>query len=381
MPLNYSEEQSLLRDSARDFFTTTLPVANLRKLRDQNDETGYCTEAWQKMVELGWAGITIPEAFGGLGFGYKGLGVIMEQAGRTLAASPLLATCALGVTALVEGGSAEHKKQLLPRVVAGETTLALAIDEKSVHSPFDISCNAVKKAGEYTLTGEKIFVLDGHVADDFIVVARTRGGATSREGITLFLVHANTAGITRRRNIMVDSRNACRINFDGVVVAEADVLGDVDQGGELLEYVLDVGRICLAAEMLGGLREAFDRTIAYLKTREQFDVLIGTFQGLQHRAARMFCEVELAKSVVIAALTALDEGADRATIAELASMAKAKVSEVFKLVSNEAIQMHGGIGMTDEEEIGFFLKRARVAEQTFGGIGFHLNRWGELNNL
>ena len=381
MPLNYSEEQNLLRDAARDFFTTTLPVAKLRELRDQANDTGYCTDAWQQMVELGWAGITIPEAFGGLGFGYKGLGVIMEQAGRTLAASPLLATCALGVTALVEGGGDELRKQLLPRVVSGETSLALAIDEKSVHSPFDISSTAVKERHTYRLTGQKIFVLDGHVAEELIVVARTSANRTDREGITLFLVNATTPGITRHRNIMVDSRNACRINFDEVVVAESRMLGAVDQGADLLEYVLDVGRICLAAEMLGGLQEAFERTIAYLKTRVQFDVLIGSFQGLQHRAARMFCEVELAKSVVIAALTALDEDADRTTIAEQASMAKAKVSEVFKLVSNEAIQMHGGIGMTDEEEIGFFLKRARVAEQTFGGIGFHLNRWGKLNNV
>lgn len=381
MPLNYSEEQNLLRDAARDFFTTTLPVAKLRELRDQANDTGYCTDAWQQMVELGWAGITIPEAFGGLGFGYKGLGVIMEQAGRTLAASPLLATCALGVTALVEGGGDELRKQLLPRVVSGETSLALAIDEKSVHSPFDISSTAVKERHTYRLTGQKIFVLDGHVADELIVVARTSANRTDREGITLFLVNATTPGITRHRNIMVDSRNACRINFDEVVVAESRMLGAVDQGADLLEYVLDVGRICLAAEMLGGLQEAFERTIAYLKTRVQFDVLIGSFQGLQHRAARMFCEVELAKSVVIAALTALDEDADRTTIAEQASMAKAKVSEVFKLVSNEAIQMHGGIGMTDEEEIGFFLKRARVAEQALGGISYHLNRWGELNNL
>lgn len=381
MPLNYSEEQGLLRDSARDFFSTTLPVANLRALRDQQNEVGYCTKAWQQMVELGWPAITIPEAFGGLEFGYKGLGVVLEQAGRTLAASPLLATCALGVPAIVEGGSARHKQQLLPLVAAGEISLALAVDENSVHSPFDISCAAIKEGGTYTLTGQKIFVLDGHVADQLVVVARTRGETTSREGITLFLVNANTPGITRHRNIMVDSRNACRIDFDRVAVAETEVLGSVDQGAELLEYILDVGRICLTAEMLGGLQEAFERTVEYLKTREQFDVLIGTFQGLQHRAARMFCEVELAKSVVISALTALDESADRTTVAEQASMAKVKVSEVFKRVSNEAIQMYGGIGVTDEEEIGFFLKRARVAEQTFGGISYHLNRWGELNNL
>ena len=381
MPLNYSEEQGLLRDSARDFFTTTLPVSNLRELRDEKNETGYSIDAWKQMIDLGWGGITIPEEFGGLEFGYKGLGVIMEQAGRTLAASPLLATCALGVTAIVEGGNSAHKKALLPLVAEGKTSFALAVDENSVHAPFDIACEALKEDGGYSLSGQKIFVLDGHVADELIVVARTSGDTTSRDGITLFLVNAKSAGITFNRSVMVDSRNACRINFDNVLVAETQVLGAVDRGAELLDFILDVGRICLSAEMLGGLQEAFDRTVEYLKTREQFDVKIGSFQGLQHRAARMFCEVELAKSVVIAALTALDDGIDRTSIAEHASMAKAKVSEVFKLVSNEAIQMHGGIGMTDEVEVGFFLKRARVAEQTFGGIGFHLNRWGELNHL
>jgi acyl-CoA dehydrogenase len=381
MPLNYSEEQSLLRDSAKVFFTTTLPVSNLRELRDQKNETGYSADAWQEMINLGWGGITVPEEFGGLGFGYKGLGVIMEQAGRTLAASPLLATCALGVAAIVEGGSPEHKKELLPLVAAGEISLALAVDEKSIHAPNDIACKALKEGSTYTLSGQKIFVLDGHVADELIVVARTSGDTTSKEGITLFLVNAKSNGITYHRSVMVDSRNACRINFDKVSVAKSQILGTVDQGAELLDFILDVGRICLSAEMLGSLQEAFDRTVEYLKTREQFDVLIGTFQGLKHRAARMFCEVELAKSVVIAALTALDEEADRTSIAEQASLTKAKVSEVFKLVSNETIQMHGGIGMTDEEEVGLFLKRARVAEQTFGGIGYHMNRWGELNDF
>jgi alkylation response protein AidB-like acyl-CoA dehydrogenase len=381
MPLNYSEEQGLLRDSAGDFFATNLPVANLRELRDQKNATGYSIEAWQAMIALGWGGITIPEEFGGLGFGYKGLGVIMEQAGRTLAASPLLTTCALGVTAIVEGGSQEHKQELLPRITEGSTTLALAVDENSVHAPYAITCKALKDGNTYRLSGQKIFVLDGHVANELIVVARTSGETTSREGITLFLVNAKSSGITYHRSVMVDSRNACRINFDQVSVAETQVLGSVDQGAELLDYILDVGRICLAAEMLGSLQESFERTVEYLKTREQFDVKIGSFQGLQHRAARMFCEVELAKSVVIAALTALDEGADCSVIAEQASLAKAKVSEVFKLISNETIQMHGGIGMTDELEVGFFLKRARVAEQTFGGIGFHMNRWGELSNM
>ena len=378
MPMILNEEQTMLRDTAKDFCTNNAPIQQLRKLRDSKDANGFDTQTWNKMVELGWSGIPFPEAFGGLNFGYKGLGVVTEETGRTLAASPLFASVWVGGTAINIGGSDEQKSELLPQVAAGELLLALALEEGNRHAPYQIGTKAERSGAGYKLTGRKVFVLDGHIAHKLIVAARTSGGDGDRAGITLFVVDAGAAGVARTRTTMVDSRNACIVELVGVAVGADAVLGRVDGGADVLDPTLDIARIGLAAEMLGSLQECFERTVEYLKTREQFGVPIGSFQGLKHRAANMFCEVELSKSVVLEALTALDEQRDGAEIAKLASLAKAKVGEANHLISREGIQMHGGIGMTDEFDIGFFMKRHAVAEQTFGDTNYHRNRYGEL---
>ncbi len=372
MSLVLNEEQSMLKDAAKDFCTNNTPITQLRRLRDEKDETGFDRETWKQMVDLGWAGITIPEDFGGLGFGYTGLGVVMEECGRTLACSPLLAT-ATGASAIVRGGSDEQKAELLPKVAAGELLLALALEESPHHNPYGVSTSAEKSGDGYVVSGSKTFVLDGHVADKLIVVARTSGNAGDREGISLVLVDRETDGVSVTRTIMADSRNAANIVFEN---ARGALLGAEGQGADILDRTLDTGRILLSAEMLGGLQECFERTIEYLKVREQFGVPIGSFQALKHRAAQMFCEVELSKSVVLEALSALDEDSDE--VPELASLAKARLNDTYNLVSSEGVQMHGGIGMTDEYEIGFFMKRSRVSEHTFGNSAFHRNRYGEL---
>ena len=228
------------------------------------------------------------------------------------------------------------------------------------------------------LDGNKTFVLDGHVADKLIVAARTSGEVGSREGISLFLVDREANGVSVTRTIMADSRNAANVKLDAVKVGNDALLGTADTAVDTLDQALDIARIGLSAEMLGGIQECFERTVEYLKERKQFGVAIGSFQALKHRAADMFCEIELSKSCVLEALTALDEQRDRDEVAKLASLAKAKVGETYNLVSREGIQMHGGIGMTDEFDIGFFIKRAAVAEQTFGDVNFHRNRYGEL---
>jgi alkylation response protein AidB-like acyl-CoA dehydrogenase len=265
---------------------------------------------------------------------------------------------------------------VLPAIIAGERILALAIDEGPRHAPRRIALRAIKAGAGFQLDGEKDFVLDGHTADQLIVAARTSGKPGDADGITLFLVDGKTAGIARTRTIMVDSRNAARIRFDKVTVGADAVLGEVDRGGGVLDQVLDRGRIGLAAEMFGSATEAFERSVKYLKERKQFGVPIGSFQALKHRAAEMFCEIELSKSVVLEALSAIDER--RNDLPELASLAKARLCDTFFLVSNEGVQMHGGIGMTDEEEIGFFMKRARVAQATFGDAAFHRDRYAAL---
>ena len=378
MPMMLTEEQNMLQETAKEFCSNNAPISQLRKLRDDDHPDGFDRDTWAAIVELGWAGIPFPEEHGGLAFGYKGLGVVTEETGRTLAASPLFASVWVGGTAIAIGGSVAQKAALLPKVASGELLLALAVEESHRHNPYGVATQAVASAGGYTLTGAKTFVLDGHVADRLIVAARTAGASGDRHGITLFLVAAGAPGLTITRTRMADSRNAANVELEGVTVAADAVLGTVDNGADVLDPTLDIARIGISAEMLGAAQECFDRTVQYLKEREQFGVPIGSFQALKHRAANMFCELELSKSVVLEALTALDEERDAKEIAKLASLAKAKVGETFHTVSREGIQMHGGIGMTDEFDIGFFIKRAAVTEQTFGDVSFHRNRYGEL---
>ena len=372
MALVLNEEQGMLRDAAREFSRKRSPVSALRKLRDEDSADGFDSAVWQQMVELGWAGILIPEQYGGVEFGCQGMGVVMEECGRSLVASPLMSSAVLCASALNGLGSAAQKSSLLPKVATGELLLALALEESAHHAPFAIKSTATKADNAYILNGSKQFVIDGHVADKLIVTANLGGG----EDLRLFLVDAKAAGLTVNRTIMVDSRNAANIAFENV---SAEMLGAADAAEDVvkaLDRVLDIGRVAISAEMLGCAREAFDRTLAYLKEREQFGVVIGSFQALKHRAAEMFSELELAQSVVMGALSALDDQTDNA--AQLASLAKCRLSETLRLVTNEAVQMHGGIGMTDEHEIGFFMKRARVCENMLGNAAYHRNRYGLL---
>jgi alkylation response protein AidB-like acyl-CoA dehydrogenase len=376
MALVLNEEQRLLQDTARDFFASHAPVAALRKLRDTHDPVGYDPQLWQQMAEMGWASIILPETYGGLDFGFLGLGVVLEESGRTLTASPLFASAVVGASALLLGGNETLKQSLLPDVAAGKLTLALALEESHHHNPTNISATAKIQGENFILNGSKCFVLDGHSADKLIVVARTGGTERSSAGLTLLLVDRNASGVNCRRTVMADSRNTANIRFDDVVVPVENLLGTVNQGWAILEPVLDRGRVAIAAEMMGCALEAFDRTVAYLKEREQFGVRIGTFQALQHRAAHMQSEIELCRSVVLQALSTVDDAPHQ--LPSLASLAKARLNELVKLITNEAVQMHGGIGVTDELEIGFFLKRARVAMQIFGDAGFHKDRYATL---
>ena len=378
MSMILSEEQNMLKDSAKDFCGTNTPITQLRKLRDDADENGYDLEVWKKMVELGWSAIPWREEHGGLEFGYKGLGVVTEESGRTLTASPLFSTVWVGGTIINLGASEDQKAELLPSIASGETLLALALEESHKHNPYLISTEADAKGDMFKISGEKTFVLDGHIANKLIVVARTSGEQNSRSGISLFLVDRESQGVSVSRTIMADSRNAANVSLKEVEVPSSALIGELGNGADILDEALDIARIGLCAEMLGSTQECFERTIDYLKERKQFGVAIGSFQALKHRAADMFCEIELSKSCVLEALTALDEKRDKEEIAKLASLAKSKVGDTYGLVSREGIQMHGGIGMTDEFEIGFFIKRAAVSEQTFGDSAFHRNRYGEL---
>lgn len=369
MPLVLNDEQEMLREAARGFLADNAPVAALRNLRDSNDATGFDRALWKDMAEMGWAGILVDEAYGGSAFGFVGAGVIAEEMGRNLTASPFMSTSILAATALQKFASDNQKQAYLPKISAGDLIVALALDEGRKHAPAKTAMAAEKSGNGFRLTGDKTFVADGHVADKMIVAARTGGAPGEVDGLTLFLVDAHAKGVQAERTSMVDSRNAARITFNAVEATGEDVIGEVDGGHAALEGVLAAGRAGLSAEMSGAAQAAFRMTTDYLKDRKQFGTEIGTFQALQHRAAHLYSEIELMKSVVLKALQDLDQAFGMAGVT--CSLAKAKAGEVAKLAALEAVQMHGGIGMTDEYDIGFYLKRIRVAQEMFGDSAYH----------
>ena len=379
MKLVLSEEEQFLKDTAKNFAAERSPISHFRALRDNDDPTLWDKEIWSEMVKLGWPGILIPEKYGGSNFGVAGIGVILQECAKTLTPSPLFATGVLGAYAISNYGNEEQKKNYLPKIVSGEITTALAVDEFSHHNPNDSVMSAKKEGSNYVLNGKKIFVIDGASADLFIVLSRTSGNSGDSAGMTLFLINADASGIEKIKLDMADSRNYANIVFNNVLIDSSQILGNEETGGETIEDILDIGRIAISSEMLGNAESAFETTLDYLKQRKQFGVLIGSFQALQHRAAEMFCEIELTKSSVMAALRAADENSNE--LQRMSSLAKTIAGETLHLISNEAIQMHGGIGVTDEYDIGFFLKRARVAEQIFGSAKYHTERYANLSGF
>ena len=379
MKLVLTEEEQFLKDTAKNFAEERSPITHFRSLRDNSDPMLWDKDMWNEMSKLGWPGIMIPEEFGGSNFGLSGICVVLQECAKTLTPSPLFASGVLGAYAINNYGTKEQKEKYLPLIASGELTTSVAVDESSHHNPNDTLLIAKKSANEYILSGKKTFVIDGTSSDLLIVLARTSGEKGDSTGLTLFLVDSNSDGVDRIKLEMADSRNYANIIFDNVKISSNNILGDIEAGGEAIDDILDIGRIAISAEMLGNSEAAFETTLNYLKQRKQFGVLIGSFQALQHRAAEMFCEIELTKSSVIAAMRAADERSN--DVQRLSSLAKTIAGETLHLVSNEAIQMHGGIGVTDEYDIGFFLKRARVAEQIFGSAKFHTERYANLSGF
>ena len=379
MKLILNEEEQFLRDTAKNFAEERSPITHFRSLRDNNDPILWDKDLWSEMSKLGWPGIMIPEKYGGSNFGISGICVVLQECAKTLTPSPLFATGVLGAFSIKTYGTDEQKEKYLPSIASGDLTVSLAIDESSHHNPYETELSAKKNNNTYLLSGKKVFVIDGASSDLLSVWARTSGNKGDSTGLTLFLIDSNQAGIDKVKLEMADSRNYANITFENVDVPSENILGDPEAGGEAIDNILDIGRIAISAEMLGNSEAAFETTLDYLKQRKQFGVLIGSFQALQHRAAEMFCEIELTKSSVMAAMRAADEGSNE--LQRLSSLAKTVAGETLHLVSNEAIQMHGGIGVTDEYDVGFFLKRARVAEQIFGSSKFHTERYANLSGF
>ncbi len=372
MALVLTEDQELIAKTARDFVDEESPVSRMRALRDSRDETGFSRPLWKQMAELGWLGIPFPEAVGGAGMGHADLALVLEALGRNLAPEPILSNVLMGGQALLLAGSEGQQEEWLVPLVNGDKLVSLAYAERaSRYAPNKIEAKADKSGDGWTLSGEKVHVLDGHVADVFVVSALTPGG------VSLFLVPADASGLSRERLVRMDSRGAANLTLDGVAVPADAMLGEEGQGAAVVEQVIDRATVGLCAEMLGGMTRAFELTLDYLKEREQFGVKIGSFQGLQHRAAELFMEIELARSAVMAASRAIDD--DDPDLARLVSLTKARCSDAYVLAGNEGVQMFGGVGMTDEYDIGLYLKRARAAELTFGDSGWHRDRWARLS--
>ncbi|MCP5179877.1 MAG: acyl-CoA dehydrogenase family protein [Pseudomonadales bacterium] len=371
-----NEEQSILKDQAIAWINDNGPVAAFRAMRDSGNPLGFEQATWSAMADMGWPGILVPEEFGGSNLGYLTFGLILEELGKQLTASPLLASGLVGAAALILGGNAAQKKACLPRIADGSRIVTLAVDESTRHDPAGIALAAHKTANGFALSGDKCFVVEGGAATDFVVAARTAGNAGDANGITLFLVDGAADGISRTLLRTADSRGYAHLKFANLEVSHAAVLGDVDNGGALLDAILDRARAGVAAEMLGTASQAFAMTLEYLKTRKQFGQVIGAFQALGHRAAELYTEMELARSAVEGALAAID--ADAADVPAMCSLSKCKAGAFLFRMSNQLIQIHGGIGMTDEFDAGFYLKRARALETMYGNQGFHRARFATL---
>ncbi len=380
MALVLNEDQQLLKNTADDFVKKESPLRRVRQLRDTDDPTGFSRDMWRQMAELGWQSILIPEEHGGLGMGYVDMACVLEACGHNLVPEPLLSTVLLGANAVLLAGSEEQKNEVLPGVADGSVLLALAYHERGArYDLFGCATKAKKSEAGYVLSGEKTLVFDAQTADKLVVSARTAGEAGDRGGISLFLIDRETPGVEIVPQTTMDLRRATVVRLSGVEVPAAALLGAEGEGAGALEDTIDRATAGLSVEMLGGMLAAFEMTMEYLKTRVQFGVPIGSFQALKHRAAEMFVEIELSRSAVLAACTALDEGASNAQ--ELISVAKARCSDAAVLIGYEGIQMHGGIGMTDEADIGFYAKRARACEMTFGDAAFHRDRFATLQGF
>ena len=376
MAMTLNDDQNMLRDSARDFMVSEAPVAHLRKYRDMECKDGFAHGLWKQFGEMGFTGILIPEDQGGLGLGHIEAGIVLEEIGRNLSPSPFLSTSVAAVEALKLADKA-MRDRWFPGIIAGETVIGLAIDEGPKHRPQKTACVAERSGNGFKLSGHKQFVIQGASSDMLIVVARTAGSAGEHDGLTVFAVETDADGVSTEAARLVDSSMGAHVKFDSVEVTADAVIGDVDGGWAVLSKMLNAGRVGAAAEMVGVGTGAMDITFDYLKTRKQFDRVIGEFQALQHRAAHLYGEMEGARSIVLKAQSMLDEGHDKAEL--YVSAAKAKAGIACNLSVREGVQMHGGIGMTDEYDIGLYMKRDRALAEFMGDIYFHADRVATMN--
>jgi alkylation response protein AidB-like acyl-CoA dehydrogenase len=373
--MTLTDDQRLLQDTVRPFMAEEGAIKKqLRHWRDTGCTDGYGTDFWRQFAELGLTGILIPEAQGGAGLGSVEAGVVLEEIGRNLTPSPFLTTSVAAVRALEGSAQAER---WFPGILAGEKVAALAVDEGRHHDPAGIAMEGRRQGNGFVLNGAKQFVVHGNSADVILVAARTGGTSGETDGLTLFAVEKGAAGLEIERVALADSSKAGRLRFDNVAVDADAVVGEVDGGWGPLSRALNAGRAGAAAELVGIAAGASEMTFDYLRQRKQFGKLIGEFQALQHRAAHLYGEIEIARAAALKAAQLLDAGDAQAEL--FVSVAKAKAGRVSTLAVQEGVQMHGGIGMTDEHDIGLYMKREAVLGELFGSPRFHAGRVAELS--
>ena len=371
MALVINEEQNMLKSSAKELLDLKSPISHMRELRDDN-YSQFDVDLWKEMVEMGWTALIIPEEYNGLNFGYVGLGQVLEEMGRNLTVSPMISTVLVSTTLISFSKNEVLKSKLFDEIMNGKKLCSLAHEETSHHNP-NINLSIISKNDQkFILNGKKRFVIDGSISDYLIISANNESSGK----LELIILDSKSKGITFNNKVHMDSKSYSDISFNNVEFSNNDFLSSNDDGQKLLSKTLDIACIGLAAEMLGNIQQAFEMTMQYLKEREQFGVKIGSFQALQHRSSIMFGEIELCKSIVLKALQAIDNNDPKAV--KYAHLAKAKLGKTVKLVTNEAIQLHGGIGVTDDADIGFYLKRARVAQQLFGDYNYHLDQLAKI---
>jgi alkylation response protein AidB-like acyl-CoA dehydrogenase len=376
MAMTLNDDQSMLRDSAREFMKSEAPPAHFRKYRDMACKDGFSHDLWKQFAEMGFTGILIPEAEGGLGMGHIEAGIVLEEIGRNLSPSPFLST-AIGAVEALKAADKAMRDRWFPAIISGEAVIGLAIDEGSKHRPEKTALRAERSGNGFKLSGTKQFVVQGASADMLIIAARTAGAPGETDGLTLFAVDKGAAGLSAETTRLVDSSVAAHLTLDGVEVTADAIIGEVDGGWATLTKILDAGRVGAAAEMVGVGSGAMEMTFDYLKTRKQFGQLIGEFQALQHRAAHLYGEIEGARSIVLKAQNLLDEG--HANAEQYAAAAKAKAGIACNLAVREGVQMHGGMGMTDAFDIGLYMKRERSLNEFFGDSYFHADRVAKMN--
>lgn len=360
MKLVKTEDEVMLADAARGFLEGASPLGAVRERRDAGVK--HDANLWAEMAQMGWAGVLVPEAQGGSDMGFAAANVLSEEMGRVLASSPFISTAVMAATALRQVGGA-RAEEALAKIATGDVTYALAIDESAKFDPDAVQMEARAEGNSFRLNGAKRFVVDGGFADRLLVLARTGGG------LTLFDMPADRGGISREAIHAIDERDAARVDFTDVEATGDDVLGQVDDAMAVLGPALRAGQAALAAEMTGAAAGAFAMTNDYLKERKQFGVTIDKFQALQFRAAHLWSEIEVTASAILNAGRVMDHAPDDAALA--VSLAKARATGTVQLAVQEGVQMHGGIGMTDAHDMGFYMKRARVGAEWLGDYGYH----------